>query len=194
MSHSKWSRDIRASGHPDNIYDLLSGKGLKERSHLIASDQSGWGNFTCFTDGTEDDVINDSSIIEINNDKMIHHIVWEFQRYQPSTGWGAGKNLLPTDPGRWANHKRDKFKDSLEDIAPPIPHGYCVDLGWAIVVQKRKYKPNTKITKLSITDRFGWHYSSSFEATSWSDVYQNGYNVRRRAWRRVLIPINSYYP
>ena len=154
----------------------------------------GWASFNCFTDDGEDSSITDNSIAEINNEEMVQHIIWEFQRYHPATGWGAGKNLLPTDPGRYASHKRDVYASSLQELAPPIPGGYRVDLGWAIVVQKRKYKPNAtveEVAKSSITDCFGWHYANSFDARSWSDEHNAGCNVRRRAWRRILIPVDS---
>lgn len=155
----------------------------------------GWDKFNCFTDEGDESMITDSSIYEINREDMVQHIIWEFQRYHPATGWGAGGNLLPTDPGRWANHKRDVFEDTLQGVAPPIPVGYRVDLGWAIVVQRRKYsKPSTtpqSNAKASITDCFGWHYSNSFDSRAWSDEHTPGMNVRRRAWRRTLIPAES---
>lgn len=150
-----------------------------------------WGTFDCFTDDGESSMITDSSISEINSEDIIQHVIWEFQRYHPAIGWGAGGNLLPKDPGRWANHRRDIFGDTLQGVAPAIPEGYRVDLGWAIVVQRRKYKANIapqENAKASITDCFGWHYSNSFEARSWSDEHKPGMNVRRRAWRRTLIP------
>ena len=159
-----------------------------------ADPDAGWANFNCFTDDGDDGMITDSSISEINNVNLIQHVVWEFQRYHPATGWGAGGNLLPTDPGRWANHKRDRFEDTLQGVAPPIPEGYRVDLGWAIVVQKRKYKKNVPAqssAKTSITDCFGWHYASTFDAKSWSDEHTKGLQVRRRAWKRTLIPVDS---
>jgi hypothetical protein len=150
--------------------------------------------FSCFTDDGQDSMITDSSISEINSEFMIQNVIWEFQRHQQTTGWGAGGNLLATDPGRYATHKRDRFSETLQGVAPPIQDGYRVDLGWAIVVHKRKYKQNSTpeaTAKLSITDSFGWHYASSFDAKAWSDEHTTGLNVRRRAWRRTLIPIDS---
>ena len=119
-----------------------------------------WSTLNCF----EADNLEEARDFDCKN--ITQQIIWEYQRYIPSIGWGAGSNLLETDPGRWATHRRDRFGDTLQSVAPQIPAGYRVDLGWAIVVQKRKQKPNAPV-KTSITDLFGWHYSNSFDSTSW---------------------------
>jgi hypothetical protein len=119
-------------------------------------------------------------------------IVWEFQRYNDATGWGGSKeNLLPSDPGRWSTASKNRFGDSLLSVSPPIPPGYCVDLGWAIVVQKPRAGVPMYQYQPGVTDIFGWHYAPAFDSKVWCDEHRPGCNVRRRAWRRLLIPISE---
>ena len=126
------------------------------------SDSLSWSAFSCFED--QSDSLNDDMDFDMRNNTQ--QIIWEFQRFNPETGWGAGNNLMPDDPGRWATQTKDKFGDTLQSVAPPVPPNYRVDLGWAIVVQKRKHRSSGPV-KASITDLFGWHYSNSFFASTW---------------------------
>lgn len=142
--------------------------------------------------------VEEEEVMENDSHHMDHtdtrrQIVWEFQRYNEGTGWGGSReNLLPSDPGRWATATKERFGDSLVSVAPVIPPGYCVDMGWAIVIQRARKAgaPGTpNATKQpGITDLFGWHYAPAFDSMVWYDEHRPGCNVRRRAWRRLLIP------
>jgi hypothetical protein len=71
-------------------------------------------------------------------------IVWEYQRFHPSLGWGAANFQDPGDLPlcaatnvRFATQSLEEFGDSMQSVAPPLPPGWQVDLSWAIVVQRR---------------------------------------------------------
>jgi hypothetical protein len=149
----------------------------------------------CFVE--EDIEVVDTHHIDETN--IRRQIVWEFQRYNDATGWGGSKeNLLPSDPGRWSTASKSKFGESLVSVAPLIPPGYCVDLGWAIVVQKPRavgpgagsHSPQPQLQP-GVTDMFGWHYAPAFDSKVWYNEHRPGCDVRRRAWRRLLIPISE---
>jgi len=98
-------------------------------------------------------------------------ILWEFQRFDPALGWGAGKNFETNDPGRWATEDETSFGDTLASVAPVIPDGYKVDINWAIVVKKKirkmKRSEGGDVDDTGITDRFGWHYAKAFNSRKW---------------------------
>eukprot|EP00602_Paraphysomonas_sp_CaronLab_P004089 CAMPEP_0185023762 /NCGR_PEP_ID=MMETSP1103-20130426/6392_1 /TAXON_ID=36769 /ORGANISM="Paraphysomonas bandaiensis, Strain Caron Lab Isolate" /LENGTH=128 /DNA_ID=CAMNT_0027556503 /DNA_START=168 /DNA_END=551 /DNA_ORIENTATION=- len=114
-----------------------------------------------------------------------NQLLWEFQRFKKSIGWGAGQNFDPNDPGRYASHDMKIYGDTLQSVAPPVPPNYRVDQGWTIVVQKRIVKSKNgagNVDETGITDRFGWHYAKAFNSDKWSDKHLEGMDVRRRAW------------
>ena len=101
------------------------------------------GNFSCISVGP-DDAGAVSTLYDVEADAG-RQIVWEYQRYSPQFGWGAGNF---DDPGdlplnaatnvRFASHHLEKFGDSIQSVAPLIPAGWQVDLTWTIVVQRRR--------------------------------------------------------
>lgn len=153
-----------------------------------------WDTFACI-EGDSEVPIDMSAIKDTSKSgaQSIEQYIWEFQRYQKSTGWGAGQNFEANDPGRYASFDRCRYGDSFQSVMPDIPDGYRIDLSWAIVIKKRRNRrPNEEggdVDSTEITDRFGWHYGRSFSTKSWVDSHQRGMDVRRRLWRRILIRI-----
>ena len=156
-----------------------------------------WDAFACVE---ADDSTSDLCVLQggMQSDcsTVTEQYVWEFQRYQKNTGWGAGQNFEANDPGRYANFDRSKYGDSFQSVMPVVPEGLRIDQSWAIVVKKRRNRRSNEqggdIDSTDITDRFGWHYGRTFSTKTWVDSHQRGMDVRRRLWRRNLTAIVAH--
>lgn len=137
--------------------------------------------FVCFEDNTSDENTElNASDGEVQGDNVEDdQLVWEFQRFQPNTGWAAGGNFNSADPGRYASYNRKIFGESLQTVAPIVPPGYNVDQNWKIVIQKRvrkiKLADGGDVDETGITDKFGWHYGDSFLSSNWYDIAKYPY-------------------
>jgi hypothetical protein len=136
-------------------------------------------------------ISDDNNYCDQNNPYLNseHQLLWEYQRYKPGLGWAASENFESSDPGRYASHDGTHFGDTLQvlfydyeaqvvilyycqfqSVAPPVPRGYKVDEGWAVVIQRRVSKRKDGvglIDETCISDKFGWLYSDSFRSLRW---------------------------
>ncbi len=134
-------------------------------------------SFTCvvFQDEDKKTNINSNEMkidrVEEGKSYQIIQILWEFQRYNPTMGWGGTNNFETGDPGRWATENEETYGDSLTSVAPLVPDEYVIEQNWTIVVKKRVKKKKKSeggdVDETGITDRFGWHYGKSFKTKTW---------------------------
>lgn len=153
------------------------------------------GNLNCIASSLNgDDKVNTLYDVKAHVGRQI---VWEYQRFHPILGWGAANFEHPADLPldaatnvRFASVDHEKFGDSIQSVAPPLPKGWKVDISWTIVVQRRTRKRGGRggdVDETALSDKFGWRYANRFTDDIWVRKHQLGCNLRRRAWNRILM-------
>ena len=102
--------------------------------------------------------------------------VYEFQRWQPGVHWGHGNGFfLVTDPGRWATLDGARFSNKIDEVAPPVQHGWVIAKSWQSTGTDE--------------DPDGWEYAMDFFSPCWfSKPDGMALYVRRRTMTRTVIP------
>ena len=106
-------------------------------------------------------------------------LIYQYERWDFIHKWSS-EHLLPTDPGRWSDHKREIYMESFEEIERKLEDGWSVRKNWEV-----SGRPGSND---------GWEYAFGFRFPGWFDKPFCFMRVRRRVWRRIIVNNNILHP